>query len=534
MSMRFSFGTRQIDDSDEDMGSDSEINVKLSAAGAKSCPSDIGNCRTLDRSSPYWNDIDEAYSIIEGKNYFIPYFALILCLGGHLTSITGFIPFLVKTPDLLCSYNDGKSWSKWDRDEACSNSHSLMYKVDQNSMETVLNWNTLFDLTCSSKLTLGLFGSFIFIGCAIGSITILRFGDIYGRKPVVNITNILSIFVLIGLYFAHNIILVYFLLLLVGALHLTKGTLLYIHYLEFIPNSQMLKYHSLACVIQISFGFVGIVFFMLVTDGLRYMFVVTAISIIHSFWIFAWPESPRFLYSKRKFEEVHKALAFIARINRAQPWHQKFAIESDEHSDVDSDAAPTINMVDAFKDNTYRSNLIIMAINWIVWSLSFHVIGYYIGEFPGSTFVNASIIVLADVLSCSLIKPYVNLIGVKHGFSAAYACVIVIILLYTFTKKNVVIDYFCVFSMRFGINMAFSLSYYGNSEIFDVKLKSRSYAIWMFWAKVFTIASPLMVELMPHPILAIIGLTFVAGILSQFIRKGNSFRDPEGLKDKIQ
>ena len=88
--------------------------------------------------------------------------------------------------------------------------------------------------------------------------------------------------------------------------------------------------------------------------------------------------------------------------------------------------------------------------------------------------------------------------------------------------------------MRFGINLAFTLSYFGNSEIFDVKLKSRSFAICTFSAKVFTVASPLMVEMLPHPIYFIIVLTLFASVSSLFLRKGNTFQDPQGLRQKLK
>lgn len=527
--MRFSQLRRSVKDSDEECDSDDEINSIYTFA----TPSQKFSERHFDLLSEhghiYWNDIDEAYQNIEGKNYFIPYFAVILCLGGHLTSLIHLMPFLMKMPDLLCSSDDGASWSTWSVDTACSNTHSVMYKYNQNSIETILNWTTEFDLTCSSHLTRGLFGSFAFIGWALGSITILRFGDVYGRKPVVLLTSIALIFATLSLYFVHNLILVYALLVLNGALSLTKGTLLYIYFLEFVPESKRLKYHSISGVIAMLSGFGSILFFMFVTQGLRIIFVLVTISVIHLFWIMAWPESPKFLYSKRKFGEVHNALKFIARINKAPAWNQKFAIETEEYAEVENKES-SISMRDALRDPIYRSNLMIMVVNWIVWSLSFHIISYYVASFPGSTFINGSLLICADILSWAIVMPYVNRVGIKFGFTLTYVLVIGTVVLYWLFTKSIVIDYLWVFFMRFGINLAFSLSYFGNSEIFDVKLKSRSFATWAFSAKVFTISAPLVVEMVPHPIAIITALAFFAGMCSLLIRKENTFKDPEGLK----
>ena len=73
--------------------------------------------------------------------------------------------------------------------------------------------------------------------------------------------------------------------------------------------------------------------------------------------------------------------------------------------------------------------------------------------------------------------------------------------------------------MRFGINLCFSISYFGNTEYFDVKVKSRSFATCNFFARVFTIGSPMIAELISHPILVITSLAGCATIASQFLEK---------------
>lgn len=49
--------------------------------------------------------------------------------------------------------------------------------------ETLNNLIVQLDLLCESEITVGLFGSFFLLGIVLGSMTITRIGDIYGRRP---------------------------------------------------------------------------------------------------------------------------------------------------------------------------------------------------------------------------------------------------------------------------------------------------------------------------------------------------------------
>ena len=172
-----------------------------------------------------------------------------------------------------------------------------------------------------------------------------------------------------------------------------------------------------------------------------------------------------------------------------------------------------------------------MTFNWIVCSLSFYIVGFYLSDFPGSLYVNAGVMILADLLTWILSIPFISYLEIRNGFTAWYCSLIWITILYTFFGKIEILAYVFVFLMRFLLAMAFSLSYFGTSELFDVKVKSRSFATCNFFARTFTIASPILVEVIPRPILVITCLSVFSGVLSQFLQKGNNFKDPEGLVD---
>lgn len=73
--------------------------------------------------------------------------------------------------------------------------------------------------------------------------------------------------------------------------------------------------------------------------------------------------------------------------------------------------------------------------------------------------------------------------------------------------------------MRFGITINFCLSYFGSASIFDVDIKSRSFSVNNFFARLFTIGSPVIANVIPKPVLVISFLCLIAMVASQFIEK---------------
>lgn len=49
--------------------------------------------------------------------------------------------------------------------------------------------------------------------------------------------------------------------------------------------------------------------------------------------IFFFPESPKFLYSKQKFEEARDSLHYIAKFNRNSKYNHNFLFENEVVSD---------------------------------------------------------------------------------------------------------------------------------------------------------------------------------------------------------
>ena len=90
--------------------------------------------------------IDQAYELSYGNNFFqlfnMTFIRFSYCLTGYMTFS---LPFLIKTPDLLCKNAIDDDWVYCTKHEACSGMFSD-YKIDYESKETIVNWVTLLGL----------------------------------------------------------------------------------------------------------------------------------------------------------------------------------------------------------------------------------------------------------------------------------------------------------------------------------------------------------------------------------------------------
>ena len=91
-------------------------------------------------------------------------------------------------PQFQCSRESSPDiWFECEHKEFCDNGEQLSgvnFRVDWDSIYSLRNWIEPLDLYCISSFKMGLFGSLYFAGFAFGCLTVVRLGDVYGRKWV--------------------------------------------------------------------------------------------------------------------------------------------------------------------------------------------------------------------------------------------------------------------------------------------------------------------------------------------------------------
>ena len=316
------------------------------------------------------------------------------------------------------------------------------------------------------------------------------------------------------MYFSNNIYYVYSAIALYGFFSLTKGCTMYILYIEFVPESKRLKYHSICSSVGFAIGYFNIAFFIAFSNDLGIILFQFVLSVIAQVYIFIIPESPKFLMVRQRFDELYKALAVIAKVNRSDASMIRFEQEhpTSQAKQNITETKPR-SLIIALKDRKTRINMIITVLNWGIIGICFQCLMYYVGFFPGIIFVNGAILITADLISSAVVSPYVKRFGIKRGYIYAYILTALICVIYLNVTSYILVNYIVVFSLTFTVGLIFSLTYYSTAELFETDIKARTFSVSQLTAKILCAMSPMIVQLTSQPILYVLGLSLVAACI---------------------
>ena len=91
-------------------------------------------------------------------------------------------------PQFQCAYDDDLSTVfECSREDFCDKGQvasGISYTINWDSVYSLHNWIEPLNLACASDFEIGLFGSLYFVGFAVGAFSVVRLGDVYGRKWV--------------------------------------------------------------------------------------------------------------------------------------------------------------------------------------------------------------------------------------------------------------------------------------------------------------------------------------------------------------
>ncbi|CAI2363809.1 unnamed protein product [Moneuplotes crassus] len=459
--------------------------------------------------------LEQGYENSKGRNrfYTINVFCIIMAysLGGLFPYS---IPFLTKVPSLKCMSFTQNTWEGCDKDQACS-SQFMDYKINHNSHETVTNWITSMDLLCKEDYVIGLFGSLYFVGFFIGSAFFLRFADLKGRRVMVIIGIIGSVCCGFLIFVINNIILTYLLMLVLGVFSSLRLLISFLYAMELVPEIQKKTWNLIAGFMDaITMIFVAGWFFI-ITYGESTIVLYIVTSCLSLYFVYKAPESPQYLYTKKKWGELHASFAQISKINGIEWNGYKF----DREHLKENEFSIKKSCASMIKDKQTFRNLMIMMMNWSTCSFSFYLLSYYTKYFKGNIYSNTALLGLADIFATISMRGLQYYMPTKIGFVVSYCVVFVISCIYYIIQSQTVLVAICVLLMRYGVTVAFSFCYYGNSEYFQTDMSSTAFGVSNTMARFSTIVSPMVAEVLSQPIILVTLVTFGSAMVSFFLKK---------------
>lgn len=207
------------------------------------------------------------------------------------------------------------------------------------------NWVNTVDLYCISDLENSVIGSMFFVGTFTGSFILPRAADVYGRKPLFLIGLSIYIAVVIALLFNKSLYFLYVLLFFGGISETGRYYVAYVYAVEMFPK----KWHDwtglmIFMVFAFAMTYIALQFWFITKDCYVNNYIALTLAILSWFSVmFTLPESPRFLFSKKRFAEARAVLGKMAEKNGhgAELSNFRFKAELDSgDTDTQTDSPP--------------------------------------------------------------------------------------------------------------------------------------------------------------------------------------------------
>ena len=139
-------------------------------------------------------------------------------------------------------------------------------------------------------------------------------------------------------------------------------------------------------------------------------------------------------------------------------------------------------------------NFFIMVSVWVLTSMSYYIINFYLKYLKGSIFVNLEVSAISEILAVLLAGYFYLTFGLKKALGMSYivgACGAILIIFFEATYTDMVP--FFVLLAKFGVGSAFGLIYLANF-IFPTKYATQTMGYCNTAARFFTIMSPMIAE----------------------------------------
>ena len=140
------------------------------------------------------------------------------------------------------------------------------------------------------------------------------------------------------------------------------------------------------------------------------------------------PESPHFLYSKWKFEELRECFNNYSKFNNGLMINSdiKFSKEMNTKQNVVEDSSFRA----LISDKSRLVNLLAMAFIWCSCSFCFYFIGYFVKYLEGDMYTNTIMMGVADLYAALLTQVAQSYLSTKKGFFYSFIFVAMVTVIY--------------------------------------------------------------------------------------------------------
>ncbi len=256
-------------------------------------------------------DMDSAYTMAGGRGRYQTLVAVFSWISiFSFMSFTFAVPYFLIKPPVVCQ--SGTNYESCSAASACAEGATFQYTESRQ-----YNFMTEFDLLChDAKSTL--ISSAFFLGSICSCLVVNTLSDIIGRLPMLMIGNMGNVFALIVLLVFPSFEMTVAVSGLIGLLTIGNNTVPYSYVYDSFHSEAAIPYGT---AITVSWSVWEIVIALVMATGAswRTMCIIIMLISSSSFVFLLWiRESPRFYFSKGRYEDALATLRHVADINGVQ------------------------------------------------------------------------------------------------------------------------------------------------------------------------------------------------------------------------
>ena len=466
-----------------------------------------------------------------GKFQQIAFILLTICYTCTGAFITNAFIFFEKDPIITC-YNSEVLPFNCTRPEACKveNNYTSIFHFEEN---ITYSWTNDFKIECKDNYIIGLFGSLFFIGNMISVFTTASYADYIGRLMIIKVSMLVRTLLILIYIFTSNKFITMIFLFLIGFINPMHSTIPYILISEYVSHEERDDYMTLMFITESFSGIFCTIFFFIYQNWRAYIILNLIYGGIFLIFSFMLHESPRFLYSHKRYDEARLVYQNIGILNGKGSKHIIFEKEEKENTeqltqdnpslaineisdpkvDTKQDIKPkpekeqTTAYSTLFTNKKLRLLILILPFIWFLDAFAFFIINFMIKYFKGGIYLNNSIIFISEVISYSISPKLMEKYGKRDTMIVCFGISGLAFFTFYFFD-NIIIVYILVFFSKFGASVILNVSSLYTNESFPTDVRGRATAICSFVGKLGGVFAPMLVEL---PIFKYMGI--ISGVL---------------------
>ena len=406
-------------------------------------------------------------------------------------------PFFTKAPNFKCISKINNQDIQYFN---CEYSHDLClqnnYTFIKDKNTSLNNWAYAFDLYCDKEYYSPMISTSYFLGTLLGFLFLGKLPDKYGRKKIYMYLLYITSFCYLNILFPISpihIIIIFF----IGGIINFGGNINTLIILELIPREKSGIILGIANAMYPLLGLIISLYFMFINNYkiiCSFFFVTISLSTFLCYQYLL--ETPKWLFSKNRIDELIRVFEAISRINERQIDFDIFMNKNkdifkkkEEISEKNSNIYKKIYTIfEVLSFKSQRKNSVLLLFIYFSISFIFYGIILNLANLKGKFHANSFMIFLGETISCyysgKLIDIFGRLIIMKYSLFIGS----IFLLAYDLASSDLFRSIFLFLSMM-GYSSNYSIIGIFISETFPTCIRSMMYS----YLKFFSFLGPLFV-----------------------------------------